>query len=235
MGPGVAARPHPMTRTEGMVRTIVCFGDSNTHGASPHDQSRLPREVRWPGVLRAALGEGWEVIEEGLNGRTTAWDDPFSPGRNGSSYLQPCLWSHAPVDLVIIMLGTNDTKSIFHLEGHEIAAGASRLVDLARQSLAGPGDQPPTVLLVAPVPLGAPTELGEAWGVGRSRETSLQLARHYRTLAGSAGVPFLDAGSVASITEGDGVHLDAVAHRALGLAIAEEVRRLFPSGAAADA
>lgn len=208
------------------MRTIVCFGDSNTHGADPGDQRRLARDVRWPGVMREALGEGWEVIEEALNGRTTIWDVPFSPDRNGAAYLQPCLWSHAPVDLVIIMLGTNDTKSILHLTAPEIASGAARLIGLARQSLAGPDETPPRVLLVAPVPLGEATEKSELWGFGLSRGVSQELARHYRTAAAAQGAAFFDAGSVVSVSPADGVHLDAGAHRSLGLAMVTEVRRI---------
>ncbi len=94
-----------------MTRTIVCFGDSNTHGADPSGSGRMPADVRWPRVMGRALGPDYEVIEEGLNGRTTCWDSPLDPGRNGLTYLLPCLLSHAPVDLVTIMLGTNDTQA----------------------------------------------------------------------------------------------------------------------------
>jgi len=87
-------------------KTIVCFGDSNTWGFDPASGERFPADVRWPGVLRAQLGGGYQVIEEGLNGRTTTVDDPLQPHRNGLTYLPPCLESHKPLDLVTIMLGT---------------------------------------------------------------------------------------------------------------------------------
>ena len=180
-----------------MTRTIVCYGDSNTHGSDAVDGTRLPRDVRWPGVMRGLLGDRYEVIEEALGGRTTVFDAPFSPGRNGRDYLLPCLWSHEPVDLVIIMLGTNDLKAFHGVTANEIASGAGALIDLARQSLAGPGATPPAVILVSPVPLDEPTDRSEVWGLGAARDESRRLANAYRTVAAGRGVAYFDAGSVA--------------------------------------
>jgi lysophospholipase L1-like esterase len=210
-----------------MTRTVVCFGDSNTHGADPSGAGRMPREVRWPRVMARALGEDYEVIEEGLNGRATCWETPIEPGRNGLTYLVPCLLSHAPVDLVIIMLGTNDLKRVFGLGAPEIAGGMARLVKEARQSLTGPDDTPPAVLVVAPVPLGEVTVHSELWGFGEARETSRQLARFYALVAEDHGVGFFDAGTVAAVHPDDGVHLDAEACASLGTAMAAEVRGLL--------
>jgi lysophospholipase L1-like esterase len=210
-----------------MIRTIVCFGDSNTHGADPSGAGRMSREVRWPRVMARELGDGYEVIEEGLNGRTTCWETPIEPGRNGLTYLVPCLLSHAPVDLVIIMLGTNDLKRVFGLGAPEIAGGMARLVDEARRSLTGPDDAPPAVLVVAPVPLGEVTEHSELWGFGEARQTSSRLAHFYALVAQDRGVAFFDAGSVATVHPDDGVHLDAEACASLGTALAAEVRAQF--------
>lgn len=206
-----------------MTRTVVCYGDSNTHGADAEGGPRLARVVRWPGVLRARLGDGYEVVEEGLNGRTTIWDDPVRPGRNGRDYLLPCLWSHAPVDVVVIMLGTNDLKVRLGLSAETIAASAGALVDLARSSLAGPGETPPRVLLVAPPPLG-PLDPGmELAGFAGSHERSRALGRLYRLVAEESGAAFLDAGEHATLETADGVHLDPEGHRLLGSAIADAV------------
>lgn len=207
-----------------MTLTLVCYGDSNTHGFDPATESRFPPEVRWPGVMRAALGEGFSVIEEALGGRTTVWDSPLGPWRNGRDYLLPCLWSHAPVDLVVIMLGTNDLKRIHGLSASEIASGAGVLVDLARQSLAGPGGAPPGVLLVAPMPLGPVTERSEVWGFGAARSESERLGALYAVVARSKGCHYLDAGTVVRTSALDGVHLDAEAHARLGMSMAEAVR-----------
>ncbi len=222
-----------------MTRTIVCFGDSNTHGANPsgHGKTpegprRLPRAVRWPRVMEAVLGDDYEVIEEGLNGRCTIWDSEIEPGRNGLPYLLPCLLSHAPVDLLIIMLGTNDLKRIYGLTAPEIACGAARLVDVARASLSGPEGDPPRVLLVSPVPLGEITARSEMWGFGDALETSRQLARMYAIVAEDHGAGFFDAGSVASVDPADGVHLDAAGCASLGAAMADAVRAELSRGEA---
>lgn len=206
---------------------VVCYGDSNTHGADGPTGRRHRRDVRWPGVVARALDGRASIIEEGLGGRTTIWDEPFSAGRNGRTYLIPCLESHAPVTVLVIMLGTNDLKAIFHLGAAEIAAGAGSLVDLARASATGPDGGPPAVLLVAPVPLGPLTIASELWGFGAARETSARLAPYYREVAAQAGAAFLDAGALVTTDPVDGVHLDAAAHGVLGVAIAEAIDRLL--------
>jgi len=210
-----------------MTRTIVCFGDSNTYGANPDGSGRHPREVRWPRVMAAALGDGFEVIAEGLNGRCTVWDTAIEPGRNGLTYLEPCLLSHAPVDLVTIMLGTNDLKTIYDKTAPDIACGAARLVDTAKRTLSGPDETPPRVLLVSPVPIGEITTHSEMWGFGEGYEKSRQLARLYRIVAEDHGAGFFDAGSVAQTHPDDGIHLDAAAHASLGAAMAKQVRTQF--------
>jgi lysophospholipase L1-like esterase len=210
--------------------TVVCFGDSNTHGFDGAALDRFPAGVRWPGVVARELAGRATIIEEGLGGRTTVWDDPFTAGRNGRTYLLPCLRSHAPVAVVVIMLGTNDLKAYYRLGPAEIASGAGSLVDLARESLSGPGGMPPAVLLVAPAPLGTLTTLAELWGYGAGREASMQLARFYRAAAAQSGAAFLDAGALVATDPADGVHLDADAHATLGRAIATEVERLLVGG-----
>lgn len=206
-------------------RTILCYGDSNTYGYMAGSAGRFPREVRWPGAMHAELGSAFVVIEEGLPGRTTNWDDPFDVGRNGRPYLLPCLASHAPIDLVIIMLGTNDLKRYFNVSANEIALGVGALVEITVHSGCGPDGQAPAVLIVAPVPLGEATKRSELWGFGDAGKKSEELAGHYATLAEGWGCPMFDAGAVASVDPIDGAHLDAESHKALGAALAVEVRR----------
>lgn len=209
------------------MRVVVCYGDSNTHGYDAATGGRFPREVRWPGVLAAELRGVADVIEEGLNGRTTIWDDPMLDGRNGRDYLLPCLRSHAPVDVVVIMLGTNDAKGFLHLAAADIAHGAGALADLVLLSGTGPSGGSPRVLLVAPPPLGELTAASEVWGFGEALAKSEQFARLYCTVAEQRGLAFLDAGSVAEIDPDDGVHLTAAGQGALGRAIAQVVRGML--------
>jgi lysophospholipase L1-like esterase len=209
------------------MTTILCYGDSNTWGFDPASGRRLASDKRWPGVLRRLL-PGSEIVEEGLSGRTTILDDPFEDGRNGLAYLPPCLASHAPIDVVVLMLGTNDVKTIFPLDAAGIAAGADRLVTVIRRSLCGPDGRSPLVLLVAPPPVTEPGPVQRVWGFSAgSVERSRDLARFYRAAAERLVCEFLDGGAVASVSPVDGVHLDEAAHRALGTAIAESVRALL--------
>ena len=183
--------------------------------------------MRWPGVLQGLLGPSWRVIEEGLGGRTTVFDDPTSVGRNGRTYLLPCLDSHAPIDLVAIMLGTNDLKEIFHTTPSMIASGMTHLVRLCRQSGAGPNGDAPAVLVIAPAPVGPITELAGLWGFGEGERKSLEVAKLYRLLAEREGAQFLDGGSVASVDPAEGVHLTAEAHTALARAVAARIDEWF--------
>jgi lysophospholipase L1-like esterase len=207
--------------------TVVCYGDSNTHGADPVTLARFPRDVRWPGVLAAELIGVAEVIEEGLNGRTTLWNDPFMAGRNGKPYLLPCLRSHEPVDVLVLMLGTNDLKTIFGRQAHEIAAGVAALVEAAQVSGTGPDGGAPRVLVVAPPALGPVTERSEVWGFGAARETSRQLPRLYRAVAELRGAAYLDASALVEGDPADGVHLNPNAHGILGRALATVIRGLL--------
>jgi lysophospholipase L1-like esterase len=204
------------------MRNILCYGDSNTWGWDPETRQRFPPGVRWPGVMAAALGPGFRVIEEGLNGRTTVWTDPHVEYRNGKHYLEPCLESHKPLDTVVLMLGTNDLKYKFSATAGDIARGAGALIEMALRSRAGVNDGAPSVLLVAPPPLGRLTEFAEIFDGGEPK--SRLLAPRYAAIASELGCDFLDAGSIVRSSDIDGVHLEADAHRALGLAIASFLR-----------
>ena len=137
-----------------MIRTVLCYGDSNTWGAatvSRPDRRYAPDE-RWPGVARAALGESWLILEEGLGGRTTVSDDPveFNPDKNGARALPICLHTHKPLDVVVIMLGTNDLKARFGKSAWEVAAGVGALVELVKMSASGRDGGTPAILVVCP-------------------------------------------------------------------------------------
>jgi len=207
------------------MKTILCFGDSNTWGWNPATLSRYGRDERWTGVLRNQLGEGYLIIEEGQNGRTTVWDDPDEGHKNGAAYLPACLESHHPLDLVIIMLGSNDLKTRFSVPACDIAASAGVLVDIAQKSGFGPDDGPPQVLLMAPPPLARLSDFAEMFE--GSVEKSRLLGPRYRQIAEEYGCHFLDTGQIIVSSDVDGVHLDPGEHEKLGKAVAAKVRNIF--------
>jgi len=206
------------------VSTVLCYGDSNTWGYDPATRARYPPHTRWTGVLAARLGAEYRVIEEGLNGRTTRWDDPIEVGRNGLTYLRACIESHQPLDLIIVMLGTNDLKRRFDLSASDIAQSAAHLAETAWRFAQAPDGSHAEVLLVAPPAVCTLTEFDQMFD--GAREKSRQFSRYYRLAAGWRHVPFFDAGSVIVSSEKDGIHFDADEHRKLGEALADEVRRL---------
>lgn len=213
------------------MKNILCYGDSNTWGAIPAPmmavEGRYNLHTRWPGVLRDQLGADYWVIEEGLSGRTTVWDDPIAPHRNGAVYLPPCLLTHRPLDLVIILLGTNDLKHRFGKSAYDIASGAGFLVDLVLQSTCGPDDAAPSVLLMCPPPVTNPVPEKFADMFAGAIEKSRQLAPQYRKAASDRGVHFLNAGDIIESSPVDGIHFEAEGQRRLGMAVAEKVRAIF--------
>ncbi|WP_099022631.1 SGNH/GDSL hydrolase family protein [Mycolicibacterium palauense] len=212
---------------------VLCFGDSLTWGWIPVDEGvpteRYPADVRWTGVLAEHLGEGFEVIEEGLSARTTSVDDANDPRLNGSAYLPSCLASHLPLDLVIIMLGTNDTQAPYERTPLDIAKGMGLLVNQVFASAGGVGAvyPAPKVLIVAPPPL---AHIPHPWFrlvFSGGQEKSAQLAEAYAALASFLKVPFFDAGSVISTDGVDGIHLTTRNNHDLGVALSEQVRALL--------
>ena len=206
------------------MKSILCYGDSNTWGCipleGPEPAGRFPPATRWPGVLRAELGEGYWIVEEGLSGRTTVWDDPLEPHRNGRKLLLPTLLTHQPLDLVIIMLGTNDLKHRMNASAAEIAAGAGMLADIVaaqrlrpRRSCAANASRLPCVHREV-------DQFDDEFEGGA--EKSRQLAGHFAAIAEARSCAFLDAGAVIASSDVDGIHLDEPRARAAGLVVAKQ-------------
>ena len=212
------------------MKTILCYGDSNTWGAATvaRPDQRYAYEERWPGVSQKSLGTDWMVFEEGLGGRTTVSDDPveFDPNKSGARYLPPCLHTHKPLDVVAIMLGTNDMKARFNKSPWEIAQGVGVLVGLVKSAVAvGRNGGAPKILVICPpvildhLPLHADLFAGAP---AKSRE----IAKYYKAVADLHGVAFFDAASVVKSSPVDGFHFDPDAHVTLGKAVAGIVQKL---------
>jgi len=207
------------------MRTILCYGDSNTWGFDPATERRFPREVRWPGRLQSALGEEWHVVEEGLNGRTTTLESPIAPGKNGLDYLVPCLDSHAPLDAVVIFLGTNDLADRYGLTATDVARAAGRLATVVARSEAGADGAAPLPILACPPPLGE-TEWAEDWAGAPAK--SEVLADRFAAVADELGLPLVNLGEATRYSAIDGIHLDADGHAAVAELVERTLERLFP-------
>lgn len=209
----------------GTMKQILCFGDSNTYGLIPGTSDRYPWDVRWTGLLGERVAHrGYRVIEEGLCGRTTVFDDPLRDGRRGTELLSVLLETHRPVDTVVLMLGTNDCKTMYDASAEVIGKGIERLLEQIRNS-----DPNIKVLLLSPI------ELGE--GVGdvdydpefspRSVEVSKGLSRVYRRIAKERNIFFLPASEYAEPSAADREHLDEEGHGRLANAIYQELEPLL--------
>lgn len=210
------------------MKTIVCFGDSNTYGRDGATGKRFARNVRWPGILRDHLGKGFEIIEEGLPGRTTVLNDPIlGKMKNGKKYLGPCLASHSPVDLVIFLLGTCDAKVYYSLTAEDIASGMEILVKMAKNSETGPDGSIPHIFLLTPPLFGPGIEKVERYHGALKRMKDLDAL--YWKISEKYGCSFLETQKFVQTTGVDHIHLDAEGHKKLGTAVAAMVNRIFKS------
>ena len=210
------------------MKTILAFGDSLTWGYNAATGMRMAFQDRWPNVLAAGLANKARVIEEGMNGRTTVFDDPtVDENRNGAVGLPIALKTHQPLDLVIIMLGTNDLKFANRCRAFDASMGMERLVGLTRKHNWSGTYKCPEILLMAP-PCLVPTKdewFNNLWG--HAIEESKLLAYHYSRIAKELTVHFFDAGTVAKADEMDGGHLDVTNTRAIGTALVAVVGKIL--------
>ena len=217
-----------------MKKHIVCLGDSNTHGycADSADCAdggiRFTEAQRWTRLLQKHLGEDFLVIEEGLSGRTTCFDDPIHEGLNALNYIYPCLKSHETVDLLIIMLGTNDTKDRFCASAACIAIGMARLVKKAMATECW-GPNKPNILVVAPPHIGEgmhSSPVAATMGAGCAAK-SRELAHYYKEQCDLIGCHFLDAQELnCEFNQVDYMHLTSKGHKTLAKALSERIPRM---------
>ena len=217
-----------------LKKHIICIGDSNTHGycADPSDcadgaLARFNEEERWTRRLQTQLGDGYLVVEEGLSGRTTVFDDPLTEGLSALSMITPCLKSHEPVSLRILMLGTNDTKDRFGCTAACIGQGMQRLVRKAQSTDCWGPEGRPNILIVCPPPIDErlkTSEVAPLIGTDCARK-SRELPAVYQTVAELTGCHFFDAKDC-EFNQIDYMHLTRKGHAALADALTELVRDL---------
>ena len=215
------------------MKTIVCYGDSNTWGYMPKREhpeitanNRFPWGVRWTSLLQMKLGADYRVVEEGLNGRTTMFDDPLDVCRNGLEGIDYSMLTNCPVDLVILMLGTNDVKSFFGMPPYVIAKGCGRLIERIQAGGYGPGGAAPEILLVAPLKLPDTLPgswLGEEFGPGAIARND-QLPAYYERIAAEKGVHFLNAAASVTADAADSIHMNEAGHAATAELMYQQVK-----------
>lgn len=212
------------------MKTILCYGDSITWGSDPaRGGQRHLRENRWPEVMRADLGPGYHVMAEGLRGRTTAFDTDLADcDRNGAAVLPTILYTHAPLDLVILMLGSNDLQDSVAGKASHAMQGMRRLVEIVQKhSSRLPGVPAPKILMVAPPHFVPTADAFYADIFSQAVAESKKIAGFYAALAVETGVTFCDAAPLATASPIDGVHLDAENTRAIGHGLAPVVRTML--------
>ena len=218
------------------MKTIVCYGDSNTWGYMPKREhpeitanNRFPWGVRWTSLLQMKLGADYRVVEEGLNGRTTMFDDLLDVCRNGLEGIDYSMLTNCPVDLVILMLGTNDVKEFFGMPPYVIAKGCGRLIDRIQAGGYGPNGAAPQILLVAPLKLPDTLPgswLGEEFGPGAIARNDA-LPAYYEKIAAEKGVHFLNAAASVTADPADSIHMNEAGHAATAELMYEQVRRIL--------
>lgn len=205
------------------MKHILCFGDSNTHGFIPGGGGRYNDDTRWTGILATLLGNDYKVIEEGLNGRTSSFDDPLEPYKNGMDYIIPCLETHKPLDLTILMLGSNDMKARFQPSAEKIAASLHRLTKLIMEVSEAP------VLLVSPILLGdniIHTDFAGSF-TNDSIAISHQLGAAIKNVADTLGTYYMNAADYANPSLTDSLHLTPEGHAALGKAFYQKIKEIL--------
>jgi len=218
-------------KTDPKTIRILAYGDSNTWGRVPGDNNhaRHPENIRWTGFLQKLLGDKYEVIEEGLNGRTTNIDSPDKAGKNGKIYLFSCLESQKPLDIVILALGKNDLKAKFHRTPNDIAQGLEECIEMLKLEGKNREMNIPKLIILSP---GIVEEV-ERLRFGKNeidflgaKEKSKRLPSLYKKIADKNNAVFIDLSKVVKVSDIDGVHLDASEHKKIGELIYKTIRNI---------
>ena len=210
------------------MKTVLCYGDSNTYGYDPKCGGRYPKNIRWPGALQLYLGDGYTVIEEGCNGRTTVFEEPGAEWKCGLPYLKPCLNTHKPIDVFCLMLGTNDLKKCFNASAMDIAEGVGVLIGTVKSFTKEKQGFIPAIIVMAPPRIGKGIDRSffsfefDQTAVDRSEKFEKEFLR----VAKAEDCIFFNAGAYADPSEEDSLHLTEEGHKAIAKALAEVIESL---------
>lgn len=207
---------------------ILCFGDSLTWGYDPVSRTRFKEEERWTGILQNLLGNHYQIIEEGQNGRTIATEDPAEGEKNGLRYIIPCLESQSPLNLMILMLGANDLKRKFSYCSMDIAGEMQIFLEKVQSHNRFHMNGKLKILLLSPPVIGTNSPdswLADSFDFPNAAKVSSQLASWYQQLAKLYDCAFLDTSQIVSVSPADGVHLDADSQKQLAHAIFRTLRQ----------
>lgn len=210
-----------------MSKTILCYGDSNTYGYNPLNGLRYAKDTRWTGCLQEMLGDEYVIIEEGCNGRTAVFEDPLEGWKNGFDYLKPCLNSHKPIDIVILMLGSNDLKTTFAATAKEIAGGVEILVDTIKTFTKEKQGFEPVIILLSPPEIGediCDSSFSYAFDVS-SVECSKELPEEYYQVAKRKDCIFCKTSEYIKPSQVDSLHLMPEEHRKLANILKEIIMK----------
>lgn len=214
-----------------MKKYIMCYGDSNTYGYSPHTGFRFPEEIRWTGRVSKILGEEYKIIEEGLNGRTVNLTPPEEIFKNGMYCIEPCVRTHMPFDLLVLMLGSNDMKVIFDQTAEMVGDELRKMIHKIREVSAykDPQGKPVKILLVSPIHVTGDVLTGPfVDGFNqKSIDTSRQLADVYEKIAKEEDCEYMNAALYAAPGTKDGLHLEEEGHANLAIAMASKIKEIF--------
>lgn len=209
------------------MKTILCYGDSNTYAYDPRNGLRYPKEVRWTTILQEALGENYEIIVEGLSGRTTIYDRPDGAYKNGLTYLIPCIESHAPLDYIIFMLGTNDCNTDLNLSVEDIKNGMEKLVETVENDILNIQSFMPKIIIIAPASIGD-NYLTSPFSDNLDDDSvkkSHEIAKEYMDIASRHNAIFLDCTKILKVSTIDSEHLTIDSHRKLGMLLSDIIMK----------
>lgn len=208
------------------MKTILCYGDSNTYAYDPRNGLRYPYDLRWTSILKDNLGKDYDVIVEGLSGRTTIYDRPDGAYKNGLPYLIPCIESHTPLDYIIFMLGTNDCNTDLNLDVLDIKYGMEKLVETVEEDILNVQEYMPKIIIVSPAAIG-PNYLMSPFRDNLNEESvikSHEIGKEYLDIAKRHNAIFLDCTDSLEVSNLDSEHLTIEGHKKLGMLLAKIIK-----------